>query len=110
MDGIASIIRRSAHAVKTAFFGGDANWGRVLEAAGYSGAELAPERARLEFFGVKVLENGGRAEYLKADVAARMKAKDVSIRFDLGLGSGAWRYWTCDFGYDCVKINADYRT
>ena len=96
--------------VKTAFFGGDANWGRVLAAAGYSGAELVPEKTRLEFCGVKVLENGGRADYLEADVAARMKAKDVSVRIDLGLGSGAWRYWTCDFSYDYVKINADYRT
>jgi glutamate N-acetyltransferase/amino-acid N-acetyltransferase len=96
--------------VKTAFFGGDANWGRVLAAAGYSGAELVPGKTSLEFCGVKVLENGGRADYLEADVAARMQAKDVSVRIDLGLGQGAWRYWTCDFSYDYVKINADYRT
>jgi len=96
--------------VKTAFFGGDANWGRVLAAAGYSGAELVPEKTSLEFCGVKVLEKGGRAEYLEAEVAGRMKAKDVSVRIDLGLGEGAWRYWTCDFSYDYVKINADYRT
>lgn len=96
--------------VKTAFFGGDANWGRVLAAAGYSGAELAPEKTGLEFCGVKVLENGGRADYLEADVAARMRGKDVSVRIDLGLGQGSWRYWTCDFSYDYVKINADYRT
>lgn len=96
--------------VKTAFFGGDANWGRVLAAAGYSGAELVPEKTSLEFCGVKVLEKGGRTAYLEADVAGRMKAKDVSVRIDLGLGTGAWRYWTCDFSYDYVKINADYRT
>jgi glutamate N-acetyltransferase/amino-acid N-acetyltransferase len=96
--------------VKTAFFGGDANWGRVLAAAGYSGAELVPGKTSLEFCGVKVLANGGRAEYLEAEVAARMRAKDVSVRIDLGLGQGAWRYWTCDFSYDYVKINADYRT
>ena len=96
--------------VKTAFFGGDANWGRVLAAAGYSGAELIPERTSLEFCGVQVLAKGSRADYSEAEVAGRMKAKDVSVRIDLGLGSGAWRYWTCDFSYDYVKINADYRT
>lgn len=96
--------------VKTAFFGGDANWGRVLAAAGYSGAELVPERTSLEFCGVQVLAKGSRADYSEAEVAGRMKAKDVSVRIDLGLGSGAWRYWTCDFSYDYVKINADYRT
>jgi glutamate N-acetyltransferase/amino-acid N-acetyltransferase len=96
--------------VKTALFGGDANWGRVLAAAGYSGAELVTEKTSLEFCGVKVLESGGRADYLEAEVAGRMKAKDISLRIDLGLGSGAWRYWTCDFSYDYVKINADYRS
>jgi glutamate N-acetyltransferase/amino-acid N-acetyltransferase len=96
--------------VKTAFFGGDANWGRVLAAAGYSGAELVPEKTALEFCGVKVLEKGGRTGYQESEVAPRMKEKDVSVRIDLGLGQGAWRYWTCDFSYDYVKINADYRT
>jgi glutamate N-acetyltransferase/amino-acid N-acetyltransferase len=96
--------------VKTAFFGGDANWGRVLAAAGYSGAELVPEKTALEFCGVKVLERGGRTAYLEDDVAERMKAKDVTVRIDLGLGDGAWTYWTCDFSYDYVKINAAYRT
>ncbi len=96
--------------VKTALFGGDANWGRVLAAAGYSGAELVTEMTSLEFCGVKVLERGGRADYLETEVAGRMKAKDISLRIDLGLGGGTWRYWTCDFSYDYVKINADYRT
>ena len=96
--------------VKTAFFGGDANWGRVLAAAGYSGAELVPEKTALEFCGVKVLEKGGRTDYLEDDVAERMKAKDVHVRIDLGLGTASWKYWTCDFSYDYVKINAAYRT
>ena len=96
--------------VKTAFFGGDANWGRVLAAAGYSGAELVPEKTALEFCGVKVLENGGRTAYIEDEVAERMKAKDVHVRIDLGLGTGSWKYWTCDFSYDYVKINAAYRT
>jgi glutamate N-acetyltransferase/amino-acid N-acetyltransferase len=96
--------------VKTAFFGGDANWGRVLAAAGYSGAELVPEKTSLEFCGVKVLEKGGRADYSEDVVAEKMKAKDVSVKVDLGLGKESWTYWTCDLSYDYVKINAAYRT
>ena len=96
--------------VKTAFFGGDANWGRVLAAAGYSGAELIPEKTALEFCGVKVMAKGGALAYDEDDVADRMKAKDVSVKIDLGLGSAAWTYWTCDLSYEYVKINAAYRT
>ncbi len=96
--------------VKTAFFGGDANWGRVLAAAGYSGAELVPEKTALEFCGVKVMAQGGALVYDEDDVANRMKAKDVSVRVDLGLGQSSWTYWTCDLSYEYVKINAAYRT
>ncbi len=96
--------------VKTAFFGGDANWGRVLAAAGSSGAKLVPEKLALEFCGVKVMAKGGATTYSEDDLAERMKAKDVSVKVDLGLGSASWTYWTCDLSYDYVKINAAYRT
>jgi glutamate N-acetyltransferase/amino-acid N-acetyltransferase len=96
--------------VKTAFFGGDANWGRVLAAAGSAGAELVPEKLKLEFCGVKVMSAGAALGYDGPDLDNRMKSKDVSVRLDLGLGQGAWAYWTCDFSYDYVKINAAYRT
>ena len=96
--------------VKTAFFGGDANWGRVLAAAGSCDAELIPEKLRLEFCGVKVLEKGGAAKFDEADLTARMKEKDVSVKLDLGLGKAEWKYWTCDLSYEYVKINADYRS
>jgi glutamate N-acetyltransferase/amino-acid N-acetyltransferase len=96
--------------VKTAFFGGDANWGRVLAAAGYSGAELVPEKTALEFCGMKVMEKGGALDYNEDDLAERMKAKDVSVKVDLGLGNESWIYWTCDLSYEYVKINAAYRS
>ena len=96
--------------VKTAFFGGDANWGRVVAAAGASGAGLDKDKLALEFCGVKVLSKGGAAKYDEKDVSERMKAKDVSLTLDLGLGRGTWVYWTCDLSYDYVKINAAYRT
>lgn len=96
--------------VKTAFFGGDANWGRVLAAAGSSGAALEMERLSLEFCGVKVFENGVPLLRDEEDLARRMQARDVSVRLDLGLGTAVWTYWTCDFSYDYVKINGSYRT
>ncbi|HLP40112.1 MAG TPA: bifunctional ornithine acetyltransferase/N-acetylglutamate synthase [Fibrobacteria bacterium] len=57
-----------------------------------------------------MLERGGAAAYDEKDVSERMKARDVSLTLDLGLGSGSWVYWTCDLSYDYVKINAAYRT
>jgi glutamate N-acetyltransferase/amino-acid N-acetyltransferase len=96
--------------VKTAFFGGDANWGRVLAAAGYSGAALEMDKLSLEFCGVKVFEKGLPLPRDEKDLAERMKAKEVSVRLDLGLGASAWTYWTCDLSYEYVKINGDYRS
>ncbi len=96
--------------VKTAFFGGDANWGRVLAAAGYSGAALEMDKLSLEFCGVKVFENGLPLPRDEKDLAGRMKAREVAVRLDLGLGSAAWTYWTCDLSYEYVKINGDYRS
>jgi glutamate N-acetyltransferase/amino-acid N-acetyltransferase len=96
--------------VKTAFFGCDANWGRVLAAAGSAGAALVPEKLMLEFCGVRVLENGGAAVYDERNLAERMKSPEVSVRLNLGLGGQDWTYWTCDLSYDYVKINAAYRT
>ncbi len=107
-----SICRAIANSplVKTAFFGGDANWGRVLAAAGSAGANLDPQKLTLEFCGVKVMEKGGATAYNEGDLAERMKARDVSVKMNLGLGSELWTYWTCDFSYEYVKINAAYRS
>lgn len=96
--------------VKTAFFGGDANWGRVLAAAGYSGAAMEMDKLSLEFCGVRVFENGAPLLRDEEDLARRMKAGDVSVRLDLGLGGAGWTYWTCDLSYDYVKINGSYRS
>jgi glutamate N-acetyltransferase/amino-acid N-acetyltransferase len=96
--------------VKTAFFGGDANWGRVMAAAGYSGAQLVMEKLALEFCGVRVFENGLPLPVNEDDMAERMKAKEVTVRLDLGVGKASWTYWTCDFSYDYVKINGSYRS
>ncbi len=96
--------------VKTAFFGGDANWGRVLAAAGSSGASLDMAKLSLEFCGVRVFEHGKPLPRDEADMARRMQEKDVSVSLDLGLGKAGWTYWTCDLSYDYVKINGSYRS
>jgi len=96
--------------VKTAFFGGDANWGRVLAAAGYSGAELNMEKISLEFCGVKVFDKGMPLSRDEEDMARRMKEKNVSVKLNLGAGEASWTYWTCDLSYDYVKINGSYRS
>jgi glutamate N-acetyltransferase/amino-acid N-acetyltransferase len=97
--------------VKTAFFGQDANWGRILAAVGYSGAEIDQDRAALMFDNVEMVRNGlfvgGEAEVMGSEV---LKKKEFRVTVDLGLGEGEASVFTNDLSYDYVKINADYRT
>jgi glutamate N-acetyltransferase/amino-acid N-acetyltransferase len=96
--------------VKTAIFGEDPNWGRVLAAAGRSGAELDPGKVDLYFGYVKILENGSPLD-VAADAARRpMLADELTITVDLKLGDSSARVFTCDFSYDYIKINAEYHT
>lgn len=95
---------------KTAWFGGDPNWGRILAAAGYSGAVFQAEEVSLFFDDVPVIKNGlpaGTEESLMAEV---MKRREFAVKIHLGAGSSSATVWTGDFTYDYVKINADYRT
>ncbi len=102
--------------VKTAFFASDPNLGRILAAVGYAGiADLDVDGVRvwLESEGESVLvaEQGGRAvAYQEADGARIMQSPEITVRVDLGRGTAAARVYTCDFSYDYVKINADYRS
>ena len=96
--------------VKTAIFGEDPNWGRVLCAAGRSGAYIVPERTSLRFGDVLIVERG---EPLKLDPEAARKPmleKDLAITVDLGVGTESATAFTCDLSYDYVKINAEYHT
>lgn len=125
VEGAASDsdARRAAKAiansplVKTAIYGGDANWGRILAAVGYSGAEVDPERTSLYFASLRagldwlqVVERGQPLPYAEADAAARFGQPEVDIRVDLGLGEGRAVVWTCDLSHDYVTINGHYRT
>lgn len=98
--------------VKTAFFASDPNLGRILAAIGYAGVEqLDVNMLKLYLGDVLVAENGGRASaYLEEQGSAVMKESEILVRVDLARGKANCTVWTCDFSYDYVKINADYRS
>jgi glutamate N-acetyltransferase/amino-acid N-acetyltransferase len=98
--------------VKTAFFASDPNLGRILAAIGYAGIDdLDVSKIKLFLGDVLVAENGGRAaSYQDADGRRVMAGSDILVRIELNRGSANATVWTCDFSYDYVKINAEYRT
>lgn len=107
---VARSIATSA-LVKTAFFGADANWGRIIAAAGYAGVELDQERVRILFDDVAMVENGlGLGAAQEALATEVLKKPEFTVTIDLGLGAGSAWYYTSDLGYEYVRINADYRS
>ena len=108
---VAYAIARSP-LVKTAFFASDPNLGSILAAVGYAGiADLDVDRVKLWLGEVLVAEHGGRAAgYLEADGARVMAAAEIRVRVHLDRGQAEASVWTCDFSYDYVRINAEYRT
>jgi len=98
--------------IKTAFFASDPNLGRILAAIGYAGIE-ALDITKIQLFlgDILVAEKGGRAaSYSEAQGQEVMKHSEISMRILLNRGKAKVTIWTCDFSYDYVKINADYRT
>ncbi len=98
--------------VKTAFFASDPNLGRILAAIGYAGVtDLDVNTLQMYLGDVLVAENGGRAaSYQEADGQRIMQQADITIRIVLNRGNANATLWTCDFSYDYVKINAEYRS
>jgi glutamate N-acetyltransferase/amino-acid N-acetyltransferase len=96
--------------VKTAVHGCDPNWGRVLTAAGYSGARVREDTCCLYLQGVRVFARGLPEPFDEAALRQALAASEVTIRVDLGLGSGAATAWGCDLTPDYVRINAQYTT
>ena len=97
--------------VKTAFFGEDANWGRIIAALGRSGCLFRPDRVSIAFDEVVMVENGlGLGKEVEAQASEVLKKKEFTVTIDLRDGMEAAEVFTCDFSYDYVKINADYRT
>ena len=113
-DECAKVAYAIGHSplVKTAFFASDPNLGRILAAIGYAGIDdLDVSEITVYLDDVLVAQNGGRAtSYTEADGQRVMKLSEITIRVILNRGAAATTIWTCDFSYDYVKINADYRS
>ena len=108
-DKVARKIANSP-LVKTAVNGGDPNWGRIICAAGYSGARVNADRMRLKINGVTLFRHGGPARVRANRLAACMKPKEICIHLDLGQGKQSAKLWTCDLSKEYISINAEYHT
>jgi glutamate N-acetyltransferase / amino-acid N-acetyltransferase len=96
--------------VKTAFAGGDPNWGRVFAAAGRSGVNFDPARVDIKMAGIPVLRKGQPLDFNERAASNRLLAEHVPIVLHLHGGKASARYWTCDLTAEYVRINASYRT
>ncbi len=105
---------------KSAFYGSDANWGRIVAAAGRAGAPFDPDSASLRVAagespphdqpGLEIFSGGMPTDYQEADAAAIMADPSITFTLDCGLGAGCATIWTCDISHDYISINGDYRS
>jgi glutamate N-acetyltransferase/amino-acid N-acetyltransferase len=97
--------------VKTAFFGEDANWGRIIAALGRSGACFDQRKVDIAFDGVAMVKGGlGLGQAVEAEATRVLKQREFAVNIDLRQGEATWEVYTCDLSIDYVKINADYRS
>lgn len=97
--------------VKTALFGEDPNWGRVMAALGYSGVEMDEARTDIFIGKAKIVENGlGQGKAAEREAASALKQREIQMAIDLHKGKGEATVWTCDLSCEYVKINAAYRS
>jgi glutamate N-acetyltransferase / amino-acid N-acetyltransferase len=94
--------------VKTALYGEELNWGRILCAVGYSGIPFDPEEIVLSLNGIPIFRNGSPVSSTRARAEKAIKSKDLLIEVDLSEGKASARVWTCDFSHKYVDINASY--
>jgi len=107
---IAKAVADSA-LVKTALFGADPNWGRIVSAAGYAGVPFEEEDLSLWLGDVLLYHAGTPQPFDPATAAAYLKGnRDIELRLRFGLGSGRCTFWTCDLGYEYIRLNAEYTT
>ncbi len=109
----ARILSRSvlnSPLVKTAFYGEDANWGRILAALGYAGVELDPDRVDIFIGPYQVAKNGGAVPFSEEKMKAVLRERDISVLVDLKQGPAALTAWGTDMSHDYVSINSDYRS
>jgi glutamate N-acetyltransferase/amino-acid N-acetyltransferase len=101
----------TSNLVKTAFFGEDANWGRIIAAVGYSGARVDPACIDICFDDVPVVQGGlGTGPEREAEATTVLKQAEFAVKINLGIGEAKAEYYTSDLTYEYIKINADYRT
>jgi len=107
---VADTVAKSA-LVKTALFGEDANWGRIVAAVGRAGIPIEPDQIKVFFDNVLVFARGGGVDESSEDLITKvLKQSEYTITIDLGMGSSEMTVFTCDLSVDYVRINADYRT
>ena len=107
------VAKAIAHSplVKTAWAGCDPNWGRLMAAIGYSGAQIDPEAIDISFGELPICRNGGRAPEFDENAAhAYIQQPEFSITIDLHQGEGSCKFWTTDLTHEYIRINADYTT
>ncbi len=107
------VAKAIAHSplVKTAWAGCDPNWGRLMAAIGYSGAQIDPEAIDISFGDLAICRDGGRApEYDENAAHAYIQQPEFSVSIDLHQGAGSCKFWTTDLTHEYIRINADYTT
>jgi glutamate N-acetyltransferase/amino-acid N-acetyltransferase len=113
-DAAAAAIARgiaNSPLVKTAFAGADPNWGRILSAAGNSGAAFDPAKVDIRMQEVLVCKSGLAADFSEEALKGKLSAAEIHVDFHIrGKGRGAARFWTCDLTEGYIRINASYRT
>ena len=113
-DGAAKNIAKTianSPLVKTAIAGEDPNWGRIVMAVGKSGEKASPEKLQIEIGGQLVARDGKVSpSYSEEDAADHMTEAAISLKVDVGIGSGSATVWTCDLTHDYISINAEYRS
>lgn len=112
-DEQAEIAARSvgnSNLVKTAFFGEDANWGRIICAVGYSGVDFDPEKTKIFLGDLPVYLDGTGLAFDEERAKVILSQREFEITIDLGNSPGEATFWTCDFSYDYVTINGSYRS
>lgn len=96
--------------VKTAVFGADPNWGRIIAAVGYSGVLIDPAKIDIAIGSTKLMKDGAPCDFSEKNISNEMKKDTVTITINVHMGKSEGRAWGCDLTYDYVKINASYRT
>ncbi len=96
--------------VKTAVFGRDPNWGRILCAVGYAGVDIDPQKVTVSMAGIPIFGNGGGLPFDKDQAIESLGAANIDIDIDLNNGESSATLYTCDLTYDYVRINAEYTT